>query len=66
MSIVVTLDVFCDGKDCYDWTSGVTSRGKGSHFLARQEASKRGWKVKIVDGKRLDLCPDCLTKPQGG
>lgn len=61
MSIIKTLDVSCDGEDCMNWVHGVVGRRVYVH-RARHAALKEGWKVKIIDGKRVDLCPGCLAK----
>jgi hypothetical protein len=54
VSIVITKDVFCDGRDgdgpCVEWTHGVVS---GSNEEARKQAAREGWTRK---GTR-DLCP---------
>ena len=61
MTVIKTLDIFCDGDDCHSWVHGVVGRRVYVH-RARHEALQKGWALKVIDGKQVDLCPDCLAK----
>jgi len=54
VSVVKTLDVFCDGKHCTRWSPGVSGQG-ATAFAAVDVAKKSGWTHKY--GK--DYCPKC-------
>ena len=61
MSITKTLDVFCDGPDCMNWTFGIVG-SRPTAIEARRNAKKSGWGSVSVAGERSDLCPDCLKE----
>jgi hypothetical protein len=61
MSIIKTLDVFCDGEGCGIWVHGDCGKVV-SYSKARRDAAKTGWGIRYVDGLQSDLCPDCLAK----
>ena len=57
MAIMRTLDLQCDV--CSQWEHG------GGHRTARKvrrDLYIDGWRRRRIDGKLLDLCPDCVMK----
>lgn len=59
MTATYTVDIFCDGPDCLQWTHGHVQRGSGNQRKARQAAAAAGWARRRVAGQLLDLCPAC-------
>lgn len=58
MSVVYTADIFCDGHECLNWITGVTSETPPLKKDARAVFSKlEGWTRK---GSK-DFCPSCST-----
>ena len=63
--IVVTTDVFCDGKDCGVWVHGTT--GPNVHAReARIQGRAEGWVYVCQAGRMVDLCPECAKKARPG
>ena len=69
MSLVYTVDVFCDGLDtaCQQWTNGHTQGRKPNAFLARNAAQRAGWQKRwVLDelgiGGWRDLCPEHVAE----
>jgi len=61
MSITITTDIFCDS--CQDWTDGACGGGGMTQTQeARRNAKRKGWVYKKIDGKMVDVCPDCQSK----
>ena len=62
MSTTITTDVFCD--NCSAWINGFVSciSRKAATKLAREEAKRYGWIYKRIDGKVVDLCPECWER----
>lgn len=63
MSIVKTIDVFCDGEGCVNWAENAT-RTNVHATLVRKRAREDGW----IHRHGADLCPTCVangTPPRG-
>lgn len=59
MSVTYTIDVWCDHRDCDEWTHGVCVRGANAKERdARLEAKRRGWTRRRVYDLMVDLCPE--------
>lgn len=56
MSITKTIDIFCDA--CNVWDHGNCH---GSVRDARKSVKKKGWLYVRVEGKMVDLCPNCAN-----
>lgn len=60
MSILYTVDVFCDR--CSNWMRGVSGHKAPSLTkTALKRAKANGWS-RNVNSTFTDLCPDCLQK----
>lgn len=58
MSLLITIDIQCDR--CIAWAGGLVN-AKASKARAHVKVA-HGWVRKTINGKRLDLCPDCASK----
>ena len=59
MSFTTTIDIFCDGEGCGDWTHGdVTTQ----RWRAESAAKAKGWTQGWRKGKKIHLCPLCNGK----
>ena len=63
MTIRITTDVFCDGRNCAQWCEGVVG-SKADATAARANAARKDEYGKrwVYVGKK-DLCPDCAPPP---
>lgn len=57
MSLTVTTDVNCDR--CIAWVFGISGYTNVQSAIARKSAARAGWTRRKVDGKFVDLCPEC-------
>jgi hypothetical protein len=57
MTARLTLDIFCDGCGGWEHADGTLNKHEGRANVQRQY----GWTSKRVDGKLIDLCPNCKT-----
>lgn len=57
MSITVTTDVFCDICSC--WIHGISGIQQIDIRRSLKIAKTKGWIRKKVEGKLIDVCPDC-------
>lgn len=55
MTARLTLDIFCDGCGGWEHAGGTLDKRAGRAFVQEQY----GWKARRIDGKLIDLCPNC-------
>lgn len=62
MSVTISTHIFCDL--CHNWNPdvGVSGVMEPRTAEARKIARKHGWIRKKVNGRYIDVCPDCKDK----